>query len=151
MRSHEWNLKKFLTVSVLVDHKKLGYLQVAIPIVPTIRVLVTFSKFEELVPKDVFATPPSSPNELLATENGANGDFTHSSGSWLSWIKNSANRVSKLSNLTPQCSNTTEDTADPFLIPADYTWTNVEVKKHKSKEKQPKRKGSKPVPECVGL
>ncbi|KAF2314117.1 hypothetical protein GH714_022377 [Hevea brasiliensis] len=35
--------------------------KVAIPVVPTIRVLVTFTKFEELQPLDEFATPPSSP------------------------------------------------------------------------------------------
>ncbi|KAA8548457.1 hypothetical protein F0562_000141 [Nyssa sinensis] len=35
--------------------------KVAIPVVPTIRVLVTFTKFEELQPLDEFSTPPSSP------------------------------------------------------------------------------------------
>ena len=36
-------------------------LQVAIPIVPTIRVLVKFMKFEELQPMEEFSTPLSSP------------------------------------------------------------------------------------------
>ncbi|XAR64893.1 hypothetical protein NMG60_11008782 [Bertholletia excelsa] len=35
--------------------------KLAIPIVPTIRVLVTFTKFEELQPAEEFSTPPSSP------------------------------------------------------------------------------------------
>ncbi|KAF9608085.1 hypothetical protein IFM89_006012 [Coptis chinensis] len=35
--------------------------EVAIPVVPTIRVLVTFTKFEELQPLDEFSTPPLSP------------------------------------------------------------------------------------------
>ncbi|KAK8507576.1 hypothetical protein V6N12_072830 [Hibiscus sabdariffa] len=35
--------------------------KVAIPIVPTIRVLVTFTKFEELQPMEEFSTPLSSP------------------------------------------------------------------------------------------
>ncbi|KAJ0787649.1 putative ankyrin repeat domain-containing protein [Helianthus annuus] len=35
--------------------------KVAIPVIPTIRVLVTFTKFEELQPLDEFTTPPSSP------------------------------------------------------------------------------------------
>ncbi|XVE84776.1 hypothetical protein DITRI_Ditri17bG0039700 [Diplodiscus trichospermus] len=35
--------------------------KVAIPVVPTIKVLVTFTKFEELQPLDEFLTPPSSP------------------------------------------------------------------------------------------
>ncbi|KAF9619103.1 hypothetical protein IFM89_005117 [Coptis chinensis] len=34
--------------------------KVAIPVVPTIRVLVTFTKFEELQPLDEFSTPPLS-------------------------------------------------------------------------------------------
>ncbi|KAB1669042.1 hypothetical protein ES319_1Z081200v1, partial [Gossypium barbadense] len=36
--------------------------KVAIPVVPTIRVLVSFTKFEELQPVDEFSTPPSSPS-----------------------------------------------------------------------------------------
>ncbi|KAF9597798.1 hypothetical protein IFM89_021883 [Coptis chinensis] len=35
--------------------------KVAIPVVPTISVLVTFTKFEELQPLDEFSTPPLSP------------------------------------------------------------------------------------------
>ncbi|KAF9625517.1 hypothetical protein IFM89_023828 [Coptis chinensis] len=35
--------------------------KVVIPVVPTIRVLVTFTKFEELQPLDEFSTPPLSP------------------------------------------------------------------------------------------
>ncbi|KAF9625171.1 hypothetical protein IFM89_020038, partial [Coptis chinensis] len=38
--------------------------KVVIPVVPTIRVLVTFTKFEELQPLDEFSTPPLSPHLL---------------------------------------------------------------------------------------
>ena len=113
---------------------------------PTIRVLVTFSKFEELIPKDEFTTPPSSPDQLITMDdsvNRVNGDLTHSSSSWLSWIKNSANKASKMSTTNSE-NNSSEAVIDPFLIPADYAWTSVDLKKHKSKEKHLKR-GCRPI------
>ncbi|WRX20504.1 Ankyrin repeat domain-containing protein 13 - like 1 [Theobroma cacao] len=41
--------------------KLISPVKVAIPIVPTIRVLITFTKVEELQPIEEFSTPLSSP------------------------------------------------------------------------------------------
>ncbi|KAL2507304.1 Ankyrin repeat family protein [Forsythia ovata] len=58
--------------------------KVAIPVVPTIKVLVTFTKFEELQPLDEFSTPPSSPT---AAGRESPAVMNPSSSSWFRWIK----------------------------------------------------------------
>ncbi|XVF29167.1 hypothetical protein REPUB_Repub15cG0096600 [Reevesia pubescens] len=101
--------------------------KVAIPVVPTIRVLVTFTKFEELQPLDEFSTPPSSP-----TSGRESPVVTHPSGSsWFQWIKAPSNHsYNKIENLQ-----------DPFAIPPDYTWITAEAKKKKMQEKHKSKKG----------
>ncbi|KAA3480610.1 ankyrin repeat domain-containing protein 13C-like isoform X2 [Gossypium australe] len=106
--------------------------KVAIPVVPTIRVLVTFTKFEELQPVDEFSTPPSRPT--TGCESPA---VTHSSGSsWFQWIKAPYHRPSS-SNYS--C-NKIENLQDPFAIPPDYTWITAEAKKKKMREKSKLKK-----------
>lgn len=102
--------------------------KVAIPVVPTIRVIVTFTKFEELGPVDEFSTPPSSPSTIVRDSPSATS--TSSSGSsWLQWMKAPLNRsatsAAKIDTLQ-----------DPFLIPLDYTWVTPESKKKKMQEKE---------------
>jgi hypothetical protein len=109
------------------------YLQVAIPIIPTIRVVVTFNKFEELASLEEFGTPLSSPahfSELKSKENNE----TSNSGSWLSWIKGTSR--DQASSLQEEC---VED-IDPFLIPTDYLWIDAKEKKRRSKAKKAKSK-----------
>lgn len=105
--------------------------KVAIPVVPTIRVLVTFTKFEELQPLDEFCTPPSSPGRESPMVQPA-------SSSWLQWMKVPYQRQSPSTASGP--SSRVEDIQDPFLIPADYTWITVEAKKKKMQEKKNKSK-----------
>ncbi|TYI06223.1 hypothetical protein ES332_A10G143200v1 [Gossypium tomentosum] len=106
--------------------------KVAIPVIPTIRVLVTFTKFEELQPVDEFSTPPSSP-----TTGRESPAVTHSSGStWFQWIKAPYHRPSS-SNYS--C-NKIENLQDPFAIPPDYTWITAEAKKKKMREEQIEKK-----------
>lgn len=113
--------------------------QVAIPVIPTIRVLVTFTKFEELEPLDEFSTPPSSPT-------GSQDDSVinqPSNSSWFQWIKAPYQRSS------PSTSGRIENVQDPFVIPPNYTWITAEAKKKKMQEKNKSKKGknqkSKPV------
>nr|GEV12270.1 hypothetical protein [Tanacetum cinerariifolium] len=110
--------------------------KVAIPVVPTIRVLVTFTKFEELQPADEFTTPPSSPTGGdHDSPSIANNPST--SSSWFQWIKTPYHRA----NSTGASSSRIETTLDPFAIPADYTWISAEAKKKKMQEKNTSKKG----------
>lgn len=105
--------------------------KVAIPVIPTIRVLVTFTKFEELEPLDEFSTPPSSPT-------GSQDDSAinqSSNSSWFQWIKAPYQRSS------PSTSGRIENVQDPFVIPPNYTWITAEAKKKKMQEKNKSKKG----------
>ncbi|KAH7404366.1 hypothetical protein KP509_15G022000 [Ceratopteris richardii] len=104
--------------------------KVAIPVIPTIRVIVTFTKFEELSSKEEFTTPSSSP-EMKAK------DGEHHS-SWFSWIKGSATKFAGISANTEE---QPEQVSDPFTIPSQYVWTSMDVKKKKSKDGKLKKKG----------
>ncbi|KVI00294.1 ankyrin repeat domain-containing protein 13C-B-like [Cynara cardunculus var. scolymus] len=102
--------------------------KVAIPVIPTIRVLVTFTKFEELQPLDEFSTPLSSP-----TDGDRNIPATGSSSSWFQWIKAPYQQASSSSSAL-------EQVEDPFVIPADYSWITAEAKKKKMQEKSKSNK-----------
>lgn len=106
--------------------------KVAIPVIPTIRVLVTFTKFEELQSNEEFLTPPSSPS-VITTPSPP----TQSSSSWLQWIK--APYIQNYATNTG-LTNREEDIQDPFVIPQDYTWTTPEAKKKKMQESKVKSK-----------
>ncbi|CAI9762765.1 unnamed protein product [Fraxinus pennsylvanica] len=103
--------------------------KVAIPVIPTVKVLVTFTKFEELQPLDEFLTPPSSPTNGGGESPAA---MQSSSSSWFQWIKSSYQRPSSSTSGT---SNMVENHQDPFAIPSDYTWITAEEKKKKMQEK----------------
>ncbi|KAH0994230.1 hypothetical protein GBA52_005713 [Prunus armeniaca] len=109
--------------------------KVAIPVVPTIRVIVTFTKLEELPPTDEFATPPSSP-PVAGIESPA--AMQSSSSSWFQWIRAPYSRPS--SSATGSSSRI-ETIQDPFAIPPEYTWVTVEAKKKKMQEKNKSKKG----------
>ncbi|KAF3457631.1 hypothetical protein FNV43_RR02289 [Rhamnella rubrinervis] len=110
--------------------------KVAIPVVPTIRVIVTFTRFEELAPLDEFETPPSSPS-AADRESPAPAVTQSSSSSWFQWIK----APYRSSSSTAGSSNRIENTQDPFLVPLDYTWITAEAKKKKMQEKNKSKKG----------
>lgn len=108
--------------------------KLAIPIVPTIRVVVTFTKFEELQSADEFQTPPSSPLHF----EDAREDL--GSTSWLSWMKGN-NGGSQASDTESQ---RFKDEVDPFRIPTDYAWVDVNEKKRRMKKKAKNKKQRKP-------
>lgn len=109
--------------------------KVAIPLVPTIRVLVTFTKFEELQQTDEFATPPSSP---CSTDQDTSAPGPSSSSSWFQWIK-APYQKSQLP--LSSSSSRIENIQDPFAIPQDYTWITAEEKKKKMMDKSKLKKG----------
>ncbi|KAJ8747817.1 hypothetical protein K2173_026125 [Erythroxylum novogranatense] len=103
--------------------------KVAIPIVPTIRVLVTFTKFEELQPVEEFATPPSSPAQFHDAKS------KESEGSWISWMRGSRGGQSNDGD-----SHHYKEELDPFHIPSEYTWIDANEKKRRMKAKKAKNK-----------
>eukprot|EP00268_Persea_americana_P067905 TRINITY_DN9398_c0_g1_i2.p1 TRINITY_DN9398_c0_g1~~TRINITY_DN9398_c0_g1_i2.p1 ORF type:complete len:657 (-),score=153.24 TRINITY_DN9398_c0_g1_i2:395-2365(-) len=109
--------------------------KVAIPVVPTIRVLVTFTKFEELQPLDEFCTPPSSPS--YSHPVGRESPAPQPTSSWLQWIKAPYRQSS---SMISGPSSRVEDIQDPFIIPPDYTWITLEAKKKKMQENRGKSK-----------
>lgn len=99
--------------------------------VPTIKVLVTFTKFEEIDAGDEFKTPPSSPTASGNDESPAAAtEFKNSSSS--SWFRSS--RANK-DGLSSKC----HTLQDPFAIPAGYTWVSLESKKRKNEKQKPKK------------
>ncbi|KAH9622840.1 hypothetical protein KSS87_007178 [Heliosperma pusillum] len=110
--------------------------KVAIPVIPTIRVLVTFTKFEELQPLEEFSTPPSSPG-AYGSENAAVPQS--SSSSWFRWMKGSNHNTSSSSESSSSKIDTVSQ--DPFAIPSDYTWITAEAKRKKMQEKNKAKKG----------
>ncbi|KAK7376295.1 hypothetical protein VNO78_34761 [Psophocarpus tetragonolobus] len=108
--------------------------KVAIPIVPTIRVLVTFTKFEELQPAEEFSTPLSSP----AYFQDAKSKESEGSTSWISWMKGSRGTQSSDSD-----SHRYKDEIDPFNIPSDYKWVDANERKRRMKAKRAKNKKHK--------
>ncbi|KAI5659931.1 hypothetical protein M9H77_28724 [Catharanthus roseus] len=105
--------------------------KIAIPIVPTIRVLVTFTKFEELQPVEEFCTPPSSPVQFQDAKSEL-------SSSWISWMRGSRGGQSSDSE-----SRSFREEIDPFHIPPDYAWVDANEKKRRLKAKKAKNKKHK--------
>ncbi|GAB2218831.1 hypothetical protein Droror1_Dr00002063 [Drosera rotundifolia] len=109
--------------------------KVAIPIVPTIRVIVTFTKFEDLQPLEEFSTPPSSPTHFQDAKSDG-------STSWISWVRR------KSGGQSSDCSDGRyhTDDVDPFHIPSDYIWVDAKERKRRSKSKKTKtKKNPKPA------
>lgn len=112
--------------------------KVAIPIVPTIRVIVTFTKFEELQTPEEFSTPLSSPVSF----QDAKSKESEGSASWVSWMKGSRGMLSSDSDSHIH-SHRYKDEVDPFIIPSDYKWVDANERKRRMKAKRAKIKKNK--------
>ncbi|XP_004495579.1 uncharacterized protein [Cicer arietinum] len=110
--------------------------KVAIPIVPTIRVIVTFTKFEELQTSEEFSTPLSSPVYF----QDAKSKESEGSTSWISWMKGNRGMISSDSD---SHSHRYKDEVDPFIIPSDYKWVDANERKRRIKAKRAKSKKNK--------
>ncbi|GAA0165060.1 scaffold/adaptor protein [Lithospermum erythrorhizon] len=99
-----------------------------IPIVPTVRVFITFTKFKELEAiDDEFSTPPSSPTRL----QDAKLKESEGSKSWTSWMRSSKGEQSSDGE---SCG--LESEIDPFRIPSDYAWIDVNERKRRAMSKK---------------
>ncbi|KAF9672077.1 hypothetical protein SADUNF_Sadunf11G0003300 [Salix dunnii] len=99
--------------------------KVAIPVVPTVRVVITFTKFVELPPVEQFYTPLSSPR-LLGGHGGSR--------------RNSSQSASKQHRHSSSVRGQQQLQSDPFSIPSGYTWTSVDEKSTKLKKSKSTRK-----------
>ncbi|KAK7348448.1 hypothetical protein VNO80_23006 [Phaseolus coccineus] len=122
--------------------------KVAIPVVPTVRVVITFTKFVELQPLEKFYTPFSSPRHLLSGAAAIRGEEQHkkaenrTSSSTTSSVQSSWLRRSNSVKQQQQqrCSSSMALDSDPFAIPAGYRWTSVDDKSGKMKKSKSVRK-----------
>ncbi|KAG0483954.1 hypothetical protein HPP92_012038 [Vanilla planifolia] len=99
--------------------------KVAIPIIPTVRMIITFTKFTRVQPTEQFFTPLSSPRHLSAPEEEENRRKAESiphKNSWLKWSSSAAkSSISRGKSISLQV----DDHVDPFIIPSDYTWVKM--------------------------
>ncbi|PIN13585.1 Ankyrin repeat protein [Handroanthus impetiginosus] len=116
--------------------------KVAIPVVPTVRVVITFTKFVELPPLEKFYTPLSSPRQFAngrgseeeSTSGSDNGYFSFSS----SWLRGgSSSRHEQSGGGSGDCRQPAED---PFAIPSGYNWSSFDEKNRKMKKTKSTRK-----------
>ncbi|GLT81344.1 hypothetical protein SLA2020_527330 [Shorea laevis] len=90
--------------------------KLAIPVVPTVRVVITFTKFVELQPTEQFYTSVLKPQAAEQQPVGVGDQAT-----------------------TKFCPGA-PDQSDPFAIPSGYTWTSVDDKSRKMKKSKSTRK-----------
>ncbi|KAI4346163.1 hypothetical protein L6164_013236 [Bauhinia variegata] len=115
-------LRELLTTTL---PKETFPVKVGIPTVPSVRVIVTFTKFEELAPVDEFSSAPSSPTGVDSDESA---ETSSTSGSWFQWGKGSNG---------PSSSGGNEDFQDLFTLSSEYKWITAEDK-YKMKLQQQK-------------
>ncbi|KAL3519457.1 hypothetical protein ACH5RR_017606 [Cinchona calisaya] len=121
--------------------------KVAIPVVPTVRVVITFTKFVELKPIEQFYTPLSSPRHFANGGRSSEDDNTEtnyhsfsSSSSSFSWLSRSSSRSCSTSKLQQSSTCNGVQQADPFAIPNGYSWSSVDEKNRKMKKSKSTRR-----------
>ena len=106
----------------------------------TVRVIVTFTKFEELQQEneDEFESAPSSPTGDEKNLEEEENPSSSSSSSWFQWIKTPSRSSS--SNL--ESSSMVFDEQDLFAIPSDYKWFTEEEKLKQKRTRKGKMDGN---------
>ncbi|KAL1199005.1 hypothetical protein V5N11_028346 [Cardamine amara subsp. amara] len=107
--------------------------KLSIPVIPTVKVIITFTKFMALQPVDQFYTPLSSPRHLCTgVEDQSDVDVDKKSDirtstsrpsfSSRSWLRLNISSTGKGSQRRLE---EEEQTVDPFEIPIEYKWTTT--------------------------
>lgn len=119
--------------------------------VPTVRVIITFTKFVELQrPEEQFFTPVSSPRQFIdfGRNNGYdvvvsdvdddnNKKGNHRSSVSTSWLSRNGSR----SGLPTLQKGSPQQVVDPFVVPVGYAWSSFDEKgKQLKKSKSTSRK-----------
>ncbi|KAL0697629.1 hypothetical protein Bca4012_053751 [Brassica carinata] len=102
--------------------------KLSIPVIPTVKVVITFSKFVALPPRDQFYTPLSSPRHISAggvedqcdVESDTRASTSRRSFSTPSWLRLKATKKTSQRRLKKEQAQM----VDPFAIPAGYKWTS---------------------------
>ncbi|KAJ0248119.1 hypothetical protein HA466_0164750 [Hirschfeldia incana] len=101
--------------------------KMSIPVIPTVKVVMTFSKFVALPPMDQFYTPLSSPRHISAgvedqcdVGSDTRTSTSRRSFSTPSWLRLKATKKSSQRRLKKEKAQM----VDPFAIPAGYKWTS---------------------------
>ncbi|XP_076943131.1 uncharacterized protein LOC143613258 [Bidens hawaiensis] len=125
--------------------------KVAIPVVPTVRVIITFTKFVELQrPEEQFFALVSSPHQFIdfGRNNGYdvvvsdddddnNKKGNHRSSVSTSWLSRNGSR----SGLPTLQKGSPQQVVDPFVVPVGYAWSSFDEKgKQLKKSKSTSRK-----------
>ncbi|KAK6149746.1 hypothetical protein DH2020_017271 [Rehmannia glutinosa] len=107
--------------------------KVAIPVVPTVRVVITFTKFVELQPVENFYTPLSSPRQFASKGESTSGDSSSYFSFSSSWLRGGGSRHQNNSGGGQQV-------VDPFAIPSGYNWSSFDEKNRKMKKSKSTRR-----------
>ncbi|XP_058200415.1 uncharacterized protein LOC131315284 isoform X1 [Rhododendron vialii] len=127
--------------------------KVAIPVMPTVRVVITFTKFVELQPTEQFYTPFSSPRHLVCDGPSTRGEEesetnyssfpSTASTSSTALPRRSTSRLSSASKFLkqpPPPPPTAVQQSDPFAIPSGYSLSSFDEKSRKMKKSKSIRK-----------
>ncbi|KAL1213278.1 hypothetical protein V5N11_022694 [Cardamine amara subsp. amara] len=108
--------------------------KLSIPVVPTVKVVITFTKFVDLPPAETFYTPLSSPRLFSAAsceeEDQFEEDKTDARNSISrpsTWLRLATGKVSQR-----RIEEEEQQVPDPFAIPIGYKWTSMSSNNSKS-------------------
>lgn len=102
--------------------------------VPTVRVVITFTKFVELQPIENFYTPLSSPRQF-GIRGGNEEESTSKESSYSSFSSSWLSSSSRSSN-----GDRGGEQLDPFTVPSGYCWSTFDEKNRKMKKTKSTRK-----------
>ncbi|KAL6538604.1 hypothetical protein OROGR_012592 [Orobanche gracilis] len=110
--------------------------KVSIPVVPAVRVVITFTKFVELQqPTEHFYTPLSSPRQFPNVKDGGGGGGGDDKSSQFTWLMGGTNdRHVQSSNNSSGSGDEAVD--DPFRIPSGYSWSSFGDKSSNSSSRK---------------
>ncbi|KAL6573845.1 hypothetical protein OROHE_001387 [Orobanche hederae] len=111
--------------------------KVAIPVVPTVKVVITFTKFIELQPVESFYTPLSSPRQFASEkssdeESSTSGDSSSYFSLSSSWLRGGCRNQ--------QNGGSGRQPTDPFVIPSGYSWSSFDEKNRKMRKSKSTRR-----------
>ncbi|KFK40628.1 hypothetical protein AALP_AA2G021000 [Arabis alpina] len=117
--------------------------KLSIPVVPTVKVVITFTKFVDLPPAEQFYTPLSSPRFLSVP-----GDDDLSEADEKPEVRNSVSRPSTWLRLAGKSSQRRieeeeQQMPDPFAIPVGYKWTSMSNSNNHKSGKMKRSKSTK--------